>query len=409
MKNINKQRVNKLILLVTAAFALLSLGLVSEPDAQEIETEATDLDFQEVDPFDDDGVDELFRRQKAKKNKNFFRFKKDNSVTSPRQGILILNQGSQSAPVTQQPTTYVEAKPLFNSRSNVEQLRRARQEAEIFTQEKIDEKLEESRLKDEKLRAKRLFGDRLNNMSISESQPPVYNSTQSNNTQPKVVQVVTGPTVSDSNEDIKDEIMEAVRAEMEEIKEEKLPEEQSYYMSGAVGMAEYADVNNIEGNIATGATLGIEMESGAIVELNFYYSNYYIADYWTRPFFKEMDQYNFILAAKYNLFKGKIRPQVGGLAGYTYRKYFNRNYYYSASYSNNEVDITSQAFDVGLIAGLDVSLSSNFSIGVDYRYMMNITSRTESELLGRYFHPRRGEFVEDLDYSLITLRGSVRF
>ena len=387
-----KHWINKLMI------ASLCLGVMTVASAQYGETEVIDEGLQ-VEPID---VEDVAAQQKAKK-KQVVRVK-DGAIANPQQGVVILNQGSQSVPVVQQPTTYVEANPLRDSRAD--QLRRARQDAEISTEKKIVEKLEESRLQDEKRRANQLFGDRLNQMGEPQPQNPVPVYTQ-----PQAVQVVADPNpapVTESNdEDMKQEIIEAVRTELQEVNKEEPKPEQRYYISGAVGMAEYVDVINVEGNIATGFTFGTEMDSGVVVEAAFHYSNYYIEEYWAYPFFKELDQYNFSIAAKYNLLKGKIRPQVGALAGYTYRKYFDRGYY-NMSYSD-DTDVTSKSFDLGLLAGLDVDLTDNFSIGVDYRYIMNITSRNDSEFLTRRFGPRFGEPVEDLDYTLITLNGKLRF
>ena len=81
-------------------------------------------------------------------------------------GVVILNSqtasGTSSAEaktrsvLKNQPTTYVEASPLVESRA--EQMRKQRQQAELNTEQRIVEKLEQSRLEDEKDRAARLFG-----------------------------------------------------------------------------------------------------------------------------------------------------------------------------------------------------------------------------------------------------------
>ena len=77
------------------------------------------------------------------------------------QGVVIMNSNSNSntaaavAPV-QQPTTIVEAQPVQESRAEL--MRKARQNAEVSTEQKIVEKLEESRLREEQQprRAERL-------------------------------------------------------------------------------------------------------------------------------------------------------------------------------------------------------------------------------------------------------------
>lgn len=66
--------------------------------------------------------------------------------------------GQQGQAVQQQPTTYVQAQPVSESRA--EAMRKAREHAEVQTEQKIVEKLEQSRLDDERDRADRLFGNR---------------------------------------------------------------------------------------------------------------------------------------------------------------------------------------------------------------------------------------------------------
>ncbi len=65
---------------------------------------------------------------------------------------------SPAAEVQKQPVTKIEAAPLQDSKAGV--MRKSRQDAEVSTEQTIVEKLEESRLKDEKKRADVLFGDK---------------------------------------------------------------------------------------------------------------------------------------------------------------------------------------------------------------------------------------------------------
>src|SRR5438045_3203689 len=76
---------------------------------------------------------------------------KDKASTSAAQNSSSTNVVIQSSPqataqapvVVSQPTTYVEATPLEESRAD--RLRKARQDTEVQTEQKIVEKLEQSR------------------------------------------------------------------------------------------------------------------------------------------------------------------------------------------------------------------------------------------------------------------------
>ncbi|MCB0363495.1 MAG: outer membrane beta-barrel protein, partial [Bdellovibrionales bacterium] len=181
-----------------------------------------------------------------------------------------------------------------------------------------------------------------------------------------------------------------------------------YYASGAVGSVNYLGVENVQGNISAGASVGKLMPNGVSVEVSFAYSNFYIDEYWWNyRFFKEMDQYNLGVAAKYTLDFGLIRPSFGGIASYVYRKYSDREYY---SYSNSDAsEVTSHAIDLGLSLGLDISMSEGFAVGVEYRYMTNLANRADSDYLTSRSLWREGQPVEKTDYDSITLTGKFRF
>lgn len=83
------------------------------------------------------------------------------------------SQQSQSTIVQKQPTTFVEASPLVESKA--EQMRKSRVDAEAQTETKIVEKLETSRLEDEKRRADVLFGSKFEQLG---NQQQTLNSQQ---------------------------------------------------------------------------------------------------------------------------------------------------------------------------------------------------------------------------------------
>ncbi|MGE0762034.1 MAG: outer membrane beta-barrel protein [Bdellovibrionales bacterium] len=320
--------------------------------------------------------------------------------------------------VVEQPTTTVEATPLEESQA--ERLRKRRQEHEIQTEQKIVEKLEESRLEDEKKRADRLFGNKLGpqeeEKKVEAAPAPVYQQ-QEMPQQQVVVPVETEKKVSsDELNSAKKEIIDAIKEEkasvsMEIPKEE--PPRKRYYISGAVGTADYPDASNIEGQGAAGFTVGSELDERVIVEASLMYSNYFMDDYrWVtgQAIFKELDQYNIGLGVKYGLLTGKIKPFVGASMSYTYRKYFDRLVYtWSGGYIPQENEATSNAFDLGLILGLDVAVSEGFSVGVEYRYNTNLIYRNESEILSRQYRAAGTQLVEETDYSLLLISGKIRF
>lgn len=359
----------------------------------------------------------------------------EDAAPTPSQGVVILNTNTntnsneaQAQAVTKQPTTYVQASPLVDSRA--EQLRNQRQSAEIATEQKIVEKLESSRLEDERERAERLFGDRLQKSEPAPAPTPAPVVQQP----VQVVPVYTAPVetvnVDADKEDlstVKKEIIDAVkevqaeRATIADLKQEEAQDTsgvEKYYVGGLLGVTNY-DANNVESNGAGGFTLGTVMNNGVIVEGSFLFSNYYLNQWWKDyDFFKEVDQYNFDVAVKYSPFSGSFMPYVGGFVGYTYRKYTDRSYDYA--YGNNyygydsypaDEEVTSNSVDYGVLIGMDFYVSKNFAIGAEYKYSMNLFNNSDSDFINRsdWREPSNTEPLEEVGYSVFGISGKIAF
>ncbi|MBK7890937.1 MAG: outer membrane beta-barrel protein [Bdellovibrionales bacterium] len=290
----------------------------------------------------------------------------------------------------------IEDSPL--SMSSAERRRRDRQSLELQTESRIVEKLEEARMEDERRRSERLFNQSFG--SGDHSQPA-----------PQQVQVIQAPVAAPvvPVEAVKPEpkvnVKEEVRAALEEMKPKEEAKPTEYYIQGLVGMGNYPDAVNVRGNVSTGFSVGIVTPERIVAEGTFQYSEFDIEtmnpgySYATPPF-KTLSQYNFSAAMKYQLFSGRVRPVVGAVAGYTYRSYRDQQTYY---YSTNAGNVSTNAFDVGGLVGLDVQLTNSFSIGVDLRYMKNIAYRENSDYQRSFVYQRVGKAVEELDYYMSSL------
>lgn len=337
------------------------------------------------------------------------------------QPIYILNQATptsnaqlQQAQIQKQPTTVIEASPLSDSRA--EQIRRARQDAEMQTEQRIVEKLEQSRMEDEKKRAGVLFGDKFNQLNSNEAQ------------QPQVVQQpVQVQQVQEPQEDTRDIIREELAAAMKTEEEAVAPVE-TKYVAGILGIGDYPDTRQVRGNYALGVAFGTKYDN-FIVEGSFMYSNYtvegqgyysggysygypYSTGYpygsggYYIPDTIDVQQYSGTLAAKVQLFSGIIKPVFGGLVSYSYRGYSWDNRY-SYAYVN-DTKANSSAIDIGAVVGADLEFSPKYSLGLDYRYMWNLSSRING---GNTWMsgPQYGTQLEKLQYYVMSLVGRVNF
>jgi hypothetical protein len=329
-----------------------------------------------------------------------------NAAVQTQPGIVILNsqkatQSSTQSAIQDQPTNVIEDSPL--TMSAAERRRRDRQTLEMRTEQKIVEKLEESRIEDERARAERLFG---NGFSGQQQQAPAPQAVQVIQA-PQPVQVVEVPV---PKEEPKVDVKQEVRAALEEMKPKETPKQTSYYVQGLVGIGDYPDAINVRGNVATGFSFGLVTPERFVAEGTFQYSEYDIEDMqagysYGYPPFKTLNQYNFQAAIKYQILGGKIRPVIGAIAGYTYRSYEEQQYYYVGNVKN----VSTNAFDIGALAGLDLQLTDSFALGFDLRWMKNIAYRENSDFQQSFVYPRAGKVVEELDYYLGSLTGKFTF
>lgn len=326
-------------------------------------------------------------------------------------GAVIINQATsstsqnaQAMQVQKQPTTYIEASPLVESRAD--QIKKARQETEAQTESRIVEKLEQSRMEDEKKRAAVLFGDSFNQLQNGQQQP--------------VQQMAPAPVVvapAQDNGKIQDLVREEIHAALDKDSDKEVPSVvESKYFGGVAGIGDYPNTKNVRGNYALGVTFG-SVKNNFVVEGTFlassyslekvdgYYPNYY----YYYPRLIDVNQYSGALAAKYQIFSGMVKPVFGALVQYSYRSYewsqdsSGYNYY-------NDSTANTHAVDLGVIAGMDVEFNPDFTVGLDFRYLFNMFNRVSggnNSIL--YSGTQYGTPLEKINYYVLSLVGKVSF
>ncbi len=334
------------------------------------------------------------------------------------QPIYILNQAPSTASaqvqqqVQKQPTTVIEAAPLAESRA--EQIRKTRQDAEVQTEQKIVEKLEQSRMEDEKRRADVLFGDKLNNINNQQQQQQV--PVQQPVVQAPVVQPVIVQEVKEPKENTRDIIREELAALKTETKEVAPEPVRSKYVAGLLGIGDYPDVSNVKGNYALGVAFGSKVD-GFIIESSFLYSNYTVKQNGYYAYSNnsiDTNQYTGALAAKIQLFDGIVKPVIGGLVAYSYRQYESKNntgYSMAVNNTYGSSKADSHAVDVGALVGADLEFSPKYSLGLDFRYMWNLSNRINYDnnpngVLNEYNNTNP---IEKLQYYVMSISGRMNF
>ncbi len=328
-----------------------------------------------------------------------------------------------------QPATIVEAAPVAESKA--EQLRKARQGAEISTEQKIVEKLEESRLKEEQDRADRLFGTKLDATSAQQLQEaaaapaqkvevvpvapaPVAPPAPTQVTIEKVEIIQPAPPAAIAAPEIKEvkEVAPAatVSAKSADIEAEEETPSQKFYVSGALGALNY-EASNVKGNFGGGVSVGMIVNERNSVELGFLYSNHYIDTFWEAPIYREMDQYDISLSGKYNILTGRLRPWVGAGASYVIRNYQQRvlvsNGFQTQSIAGPNEDDT-ESVNFLLMAGADFQISDTISIGADVGYSTNVMGRSEFNFQN-YALPEGTKAIEEIDFFTTKVTAKMSF
>ncbi len=271
------------------------------------------------------------------------------SEARQNRSIYIVNQASSGSKAGAASKTEQNDTDIVGSRA--EELRKNRQRAEVETELKATEKIEESRLHDERRRSDTLFGERFKDLEKSGEPTPAPVPVPA----PVYVPVPVAPAhVAHENEH--DEYYEA----------RKKPSFSKNYVIGMVGLTEFPKADNIQGNGAMGIGLGVEAQERVLVEGMFQYASFKS----TYPYPSNIDEYSGIGALKFQFSKGTIRPIAGALAVYSYRQYTD-----DFSYINRQSH--SSVLDAGVLGGAQFALSDDFAIGAEFRYLWNLTSKTD--------------------------------
>lgn len=335
---------------------------------------------------------------------------------SATQPIYILNQATpnqnataqiQTQQIQKQPTTYVEASPLVESRAD--QMRKSRMDAEGQTETKIVEKLEQSRLDDEKRRADVLFGnkfDQLNNKPVDQqvaSPAPVAPPVVVQQVAPAAIEVEKKDALT--REAIREEIQSALKAE----EEAPVTAVEQRYFTALLGLPDHPDSTNVRGNYSLGATFGTRYDDAYAVEGTFVFSNYTMNPIYRDGFMApdmEINQYSGSIGMKYFMFSGMVRPFVGGLGQYTYRSFQWAQSPYT-NVSSSDTSTNSHAIDLGINVGADLVFNSKFTVGFDYRYFFNLSSRRNTSAYA--YQPYYGTAIESLNATLVSVSAKVQF
>lgn len=415
----------KLTLMVVFVFSS-SLGWAQDEDVR-IEKIYTNSVAAQADANVYDGVGE--EPVSAYGNKYKAKMQSSNSANSPQVNIYNsnlnkndnLNDNENDQDLDSSVASTVDSAVGLDYIQRANHLRKTRKDMEVGTEQKMIEKIEFSRIEDERRRAERLFGNRLNNtvQQAPQQQEPqviIVEKEAQPAPQPIVVQekVIQQQVVHEEAAHVGGGSLLGTWSDNSWKKEA--------YIAPIIGTSEYGDSINTTGNTAMGVAVGTRVNGGIGVEASFIYSDYELEDFDSVavdvdgrlvPALKDVQQYNFNIGLKYSMDFQMISPFVGALGSYTFREYEGPT---SISSSGTA---SSNAFDAGLNIGVDVKVTPKFTVSAEYRWMTNVTfdrnddqnvnGATGSSFVFRRALQAQRKPLEEIDYQMILLSGKLSF
>ena len=191
----------------------------------------------------------------------------------------------------------------------------------------------------------------------------------------------------------------------------------TFIHAAMIGAGDYPDAKNVKGQYSLGVEIGKKFDDRLIAAGSFSYSNYQVeqrdggcyydaqAQYVCFPRITDMNQYSTSALVKYQLLGGMLRPEIGGLVSYTYRTFTDSQFGLSGS------DVSSQAFDMGALAGLALEFNPSFAMGLDFRYMWNLTAKYDNSFQNSFAQGsnRYDKPIEQMNYYTIGVSAKATF
>lgn len=314
------------------------------------------------------------------------------SEAKQNRSIYIVNQASSGAKADSKSKTEQQTDTAILG-LRADELKKNRQRAEIETEMKATEKIEESRLSDERRRSEALFGDRLRNSESPEPQMA-----------PVIIQPAPAPApVGIGRDELREDLKTILSEKEEEEKQIKAlqPQSKSYFI-GMMGLTEFPKAENIQGSGVFGLGLGVEAKERLLVEGMFQYASYQSNYIWL----KNIEEYSGSLAVKMQFSKGSVRPLAGAIAIYSYRTYTDTYQQYQYQYGGGSQQSRVNALDMGVLGGAQFDLTDDFALGTEFRYLWNLTSKSDG-YYPTYFP--NSEPLDNLSHYAFVITGRFNF
>ncbi len=322
-------------------------------------------------------------------------------TTSPApaaQTVTVTTIAAPAADLVKQPTTVVEAAPLSSSKAD--EMRKAREGTEVETEQRIVEKLEQSRIDDEKRRQEKILGsitaasavavaaekekaaEKQEEKKPEQKAPEQKSPDLKSEVAPQQVIVVTQPQPQVQPSPVapagatKEEVHGIIQEELAKTKKE---DSKKYFFSGSVGSVNYNNSSDIKTFGAFGLSFGEVLPSNVAVSADIAFNNLNQDMDPLGLTYRSIDQYSLGMTGRFMLMTGRVRPSIGAALDYVRRQYSDIRNAWGSGSINGLGKMNSNALDGGVVGAVDLAVSDNLSLALEYRYMMNMTYKYENE------------------------------
>lgn len=238
----------------------------------------------------------------------------------------------------------------------------------------------------------------------------------------------SAPVASSSSEEL---TLDAIQNEMEhsapaapipsavvtrtKVLKKKKANSNNMYVMAVGGTSGYTEVSNVTGSYAVSGAVGYFWDS-FMLELGAGMSKYTM-DVRNFSTFSgrnnyDVDAYNFQAGAKYRILDGSIVPIAGVVLAYTNRKFTVSNATQNAFSVSSTTSGDSQTVDAGISAGVDYEFNHDYALGVDLKYMFNISnsaSSSNNNTSNMAAAGYSGTPIESLSYYVAGISGRMNF
>ena len=316
------------------------------------------------------------------------------SVSSDKPSVVILNNqksnqnSNQVTKTNSQPTVQVLGQPV--SETYAVELKKSRYEAELQTEQKIVERLESSRLRDEQERLNKMFG----------------------NTSPLASTATVAPVVSTTSNQV------SVPSAPESAKKA--------YVGFHGGQASnFTSLENVNSYGSLGISFGTFAQSGLMVKSDFFYSKHRIDNMYSIYSNYGYDEYrdktmshqlSGSLTLGYTPSFGRFRPYAGASIAYNHwihSAYTDDSQCKRVSLRDCKNQVKTDTVNLGLTTGVDFQLSQRLSIGFNMLVnVYNIYNNLSDRIADYDDYSRNDEnpvYIEETNWLIASINAKLYF